>query len=253
MTIEDQREFLLRSLDDLERERAEGGLADDDYRRLRDDYTARAAAALRAEGEDDTPQVAGGEGGRPRSVGRALAVGGAVVAFAVVAALLLTRSLGERLPGESVTGNDQLGSEYDDLMAQADRLISQGEGADALEAYDRAARIDPGAAAPRARGALIVFQAGLVDQAVARLDEAESADPEYAETWFVRGIVLLQGRGDTEGARAAFSRCVELDPEGPYAEDARVAIQEIDAGPASPSPEDPTEDPNAVPNEQETP
>jgi len=242
MTIEDEREFLLRSLDDLERERAEGGLADDDYRRLRDDYTARAAAALRSDGEGADGVVEDNAGGRPRSVGRALAVGGAIVAFAVVAAVLLTRSLGERLPGESVTGNDQLGSDYDELMAQADRLISEGEGADALEAYDRAARIDPGAAAPRARGALIVFQAGLIDQALARLDEASAADPEYAETWFVRGIVLLQGRGDSAGARAAFTRCLELDPEGPYAEDARVALREIEARPT-----------DEVPDEQENP
>lgn len=168
-----------------------------------------------------------------RRVGWGLAVITGIVAFAVVAAFLLTKSLGERLPGESVTGNEQLRTEFSDLIAEADELAAQGEGADALELYDRAARIDPTAALPRARAALIVFRAGLVDEALARLDEAEAVEPDHAETSFLRGIVLLQGRGDREGARAAFARYLELEPEGPYAEDAAIAVREIDAAPAA--------------------
>ena len=46
--LEEERDFLLASLDDLERERAAGDVDDHDYRTLRADYTARAAAVLRA-------------------------------------------------------------------------------------------------------------------------------------------------------------------------------------------------------------
>ena len=42
--LEAERDFLLRSLDDLEAERAAGNVDDDTYRTLHDDYTARAAA-----------------------------------------------------------------------------------------------------------------------------------------------------------------------------------------------------------------
>ena len=42
--LEEEREFLLRSLRDLEREREAGDIDDDDYRTLHDDYTARAAS-----------------------------------------------------------------------------------------------------------------------------------------------------------------------------------------------------------------
>ena len=45
---EDERSFLLRSLADLEAERADGNIDDDTYRLLHDDYTARAAALIRA-------------------------------------------------------------------------------------------------------------------------------------------------------------------------------------------------------------
>ena len=46
--LEEERDFLLRSLDDLDRERAAGDLDPADYVALKEDYTARAAAVLRA-------------------------------------------------------------------------------------------------------------------------------------------------------------------------------------------------------------
>ena len=46
--LEEERRFLLRSLADLEREHDAGDVDEDDYRELRDGYTARAAATLRS-------------------------------------------------------------------------------------------------------------------------------------------------------------------------------------------------------------
>ena len=53
-SLESERDFLLRSIADLETEREAGNLDDDRYRALKDDYTARAAAVLRSieEGRD---------------------------------------------------------------------------------------------------------------------------------------------------------------------------------------------------------
>lgn len=67
--LEDQRRFLLRSLADLDAERAAGDLGEEDYVELRDHYTAKAAAVLRRLESDDPG--AGPEGDRPgaRSVG----------------------------------------------------------------------------------------------------------------------------------------------------------------------------------------
>lgn len=234
--LEDERDFLLRSLDDLERERAEGNLEVDDYRRLGDDYTARAAAVIRSiEGGQEREEGKEGEvplDARPVAPlvparARVVAVA-AIVAFAVVAAVLLARSLGERLPGETVTGNEQLRRDVTGLVASADALLQRGEAADALRRYDEAAKLDPGAAEPRAKSAFIVFNAGLVEEALSRLDEAEAADASYPDSYFFRGIVLFRGRGDVEGARTAFARYLELAPGGPYAEDARVVLDELD-------------------------
>ena len=46
--LDDERSFLLRSLEDLEREHDAGDLSERDYAVLRDRYTARAAAVLRS-------------------------------------------------------------------------------------------------------------------------------------------------------------------------------------------------------------
>lgn len=45
--LREERDFLIRSIRDLDDEHAAGDIADDDYRRLRDEYTARAADVLR--------------------------------------------------------------------------------------------------------------------------------------------------------------------------------------------------------------
>lgn len=46
--LEEERDFLLASLEDLENEHEVGDLDDADYRQLKDDYTVRTADALRA-------------------------------------------------------------------------------------------------------------------------------------------------------------------------------------------------------------
>lgn len=250
--LEEERDFLLRSIDDLDAERDAGDVEAGEYERLRDDYTARAAAVLRSleAGVDARAQA-------PRSsTRRKVAVGAGVVAFVVLAAVLLGGTLGERLPGETVTGNEQLRAtepvtgepdepdepgdlealaraveerpgDVDARLSYADALLEAGEGAEALRQYDEAARLDPANAYPHVRAAFIVFNAGLVDEALARLDEAERVDPDFASTHFFRGIVLLNGRGDEDGARDAFERYLELAPRGPYAQDAEVALESI--------------------------
>ncbi len=46
--LEEERAFLLKSLDDLEREREAGDIDEHDYETLKDDYTRRAVTVLRA-------------------------------------------------------------------------------------------------------------------------------------------------------------------------------------------------------------
>src|SRR4051812_23309363 len=84
--LEQERDFLLRSLDDLELEHESGGIDDESYSELHDDYTARAAAVIRAlrDGVDNRPEPA-----PPVPTRRRVAVIAGVVVFALVAGVAL--------------------------------------------------------------------------------------------------------------------------------------------------------------------
>lgn len=101
VALEDQRDFLLRSLEDLEREHDAGDLDADDYQALRDDYTGRAAETIRA---IDERRAAFASARRPSSKGRTFAIFGGVIAFAAVAGLLVANSIGARQAGDTATG-----------------------------------------------------------------------------------------------------------------------------------------------------
>lgn len=105
-SLESERDFLLRSLRDLDVEREAGNLDDERYEALKDDYTARAAAVLRSieEGRDARPAPP------PVTKRRRLLTGGGVLAFVLVAALALAAAAGKRHTGQTITGNAQSGA-----------------------------------------------------------------------------------------------------------------------------------------------
>ena len=78
----------MRSLDDLELERENGGIDDESYAELHDDYTARAAAVIRTlrDGVDVTPAPMPAAPGHTRR--RVLLIAGIAV-FAVLAGVSL--------------------------------------------------------------------------------------------------------------------------------------------------------------------
>lgn len=226
-----ERDFLLRSLDDLDAEHAAGELTDRRWVELRDQYTVQAATVLRAIDrlEPASPAPAA-DTPVPRRRRRRLA-GAALVAVALaVGAGLLANALGDRRPGQTITGNSELGASDLDRLARAARqrpehyetqiayaiaLMEAGEAVDALRAFDTAAQLDPDAAAPKAYGGWLVFLAGLTDEALGRIDAAIAADPDYPDAHFFRGMVLLRGRDDRTAAVDEFRRFLDLAPPGP--------------------------------------
>ena len=258
--LESERDFLLRSLDDLEAERAAGNLEDDRYQALKDDYTARAAAVLRSieEGFDARPVPP------PVPWRRRLAAGLGIAAFAAVAAVLLAGALGERLPGGSATGNaqsdrrraleEQVRRHPDSAaahMAYARHLLDTGEVADAVVEFDTAARIEPDNAEALAYAGWLVFLAAgsqtgdaqdtqppsgdvsqsretssrLMAAALTRLDQAVAADPDYPDAHFFRVMVLLQGTNDPAGAVSELERYLALVPDGPQSAQVRQLLE----------------------------
>jgi tetratricopeptide (TPR) repeat protein len=122
---DDQLDFLLRSLEDLEREHAAGDISDDDSRALKDDYTARAAAAIRVE------RTAAPAPGRAR---RRLVVLAALLAFAGIAGVLVAQASGRRDPGDSVTGD--VAQSTTEKLNEAGRCFAEGDADCAIDLYD---------------------------------------------------------------------------------------------------------------------
>ena len=84
--LETERDFLLRSLDDLESERDAGNIDDETYRTLHEDYTARAAVVIRSLRDDVAPVLPAA----PRTSRRAK----------VITVVLLVAFAGIRVPGD---------------------------------------------------------------------------------------------------------------------------------------------------------
>jgi cytochrome c-type biogenesis protein CcmH/NrfG len=219
--LESERDFLLRSLDDLEVEREAGAIDEESYAQLHDDYTARAAATIRAlrDGVDARP-----ESPPPVSTKRRAAVIAGVVVFALVAGVALAAGLGARLPGQTASGNSQdqrlsaaataIGKEitalqkqananpddYDVRLRLADAYARNNDLPTALKQWDAAISIDanrPEAHAQAGRALYLVSeqltdkdeQAKLVSEAKAAFDKAIEVGPDYPDTYLFRAVL----------------------------------------------------------------
>lgn len=210
--LEEERAFLLRSLDDLEREHAAGDVDDDDYATLRDEYTVRAANVLRA--------IESGRAALPsaRPLDRRRLVIGLLVALVavVVVGWLLTRSTTDRRAGDTVTGGPD-GTDLNSLLVQA-RQLQTSDPLGSIKLYEQVLEQEPdNVEALTYRGWTAAFVAlalepgpnrdVLVQSATTYLDRATEVDPSYADAQCFTAIVRFRLLGDAEGAKEPLERC----------------------------------------------
>lgn len=221
--LERERDFLLRSLDDLDDERAAGNIDDGTYESLHADYTARASVAIRelqgadVQLPDDTPRIS--------LTRRVLTIGG-IVAFCVVVAVLLAHAIGERAPGQTITGNNQVNQaangtvttanqgaalqaaasaaphDYNAQITYARYLLAAQAYPQAIEQYTAATNADANQPEPYAyRGWLTSLVAGqvtdantrtqLLQRATADLNHAISLDKTYPDSYVFEGLMFM--------------------------------------------------------------
>ncbi len=260
--LEEERDFLMRSLDDLELERESGGIDDESYAELHDDYTARAAAVIRTlrDGVDVTPAPTPSPPGHTRR--RALLIAGIAV-FAVLAGVSLAYALGARLPGETSSGNSAaapsttnasqkavLGRIKDletkvnaspddfDLRLQLARAYEENSDlANAIKQSDAAITIDPNRPEGHANAARLLYLASeqvvdkntrttLVAQALAGLTEAIRVGPDYADAYYFRAV-LYAATDDLARSQTDLQLYLSKAPTGQWSDQARQLLAQV--------------------------
>jgi len=264
--LQTERDFLLKSLDDLETERESGGIDDESYRELHDDYTARAAATIRAlrDGVDARPAPA-----RAVPARRRLAIIAGIVVFALVAGVALASALGARLPGQTASGNSQssqdaavaqrLGrtikaleakvnaspDDYDLRLQLAAAYEANGDLRNALAQSDNAIKINPNRPQAHANAGRLLYLASeaikdnatrlqFVTEAGSAFDTAIAKDPEYADAYYFRSV-LESATSQLERAQADLQTYLVKAPNGPYASGARDLLARVTKALESPS------------------
>jgi len=207
----EERDFLLSSLDDLERERAAGDVDDTDYVSLRDSYVARAAAIIRMlDGDAAVAQPSPPTVTRRRST-RIAAWTAVVLVVAAGAGVLVARQAGERLPGQGMTGEA--------------RSTGMANTARALELYSQVLAVEPdnvealtyfgwftvlSATSDQTSEDSVVrerFQSGLL-----LIRQAAVTDPTYPDAHCFLGISFYRFLQDAEAAQPEVQACLESNP-----------------------------------------
>jgi hypothetical protein len=188
--LEEERRFLLRSLDDLEREHAAGDIDQTDYLALRDGYTVRAAATLRAIDDGQAALPSKPSVDWPRRIG----VASLTVLLIGIVWWVLAASSAQRLPGQEITGFDP----RDDravLLAQA-RLLQPTDPGSAIATYQLVLDEHPDDVEAMTYLAwTVVVSVGIssegeaIDESARLLDRAIEIDPTYPDPYCFLGII----------------------------------------------------------------
>jgi len=269
--LEEERDFLMQSLDDLELEHESGGIDDESYSELHDDYTARAAAVIRTlrDGVDVTHAAAPRSPHRTR---RRIVLVALVLVFAVAAGTSLAYALGARLPGQTSSGNsaaapsttnaagaalakkiDQLQTKVNaspddyDLRLDLSRAYEEnGDLQNALKQSDAAITINANRPEGHANSARLIFLASeaapdasaknqLVAQALAGFNQAITVDPNYPDAYYFRAVLYSQALRDYARAQADLQTYLVKAPDGTWAALARQLLAQVTTALETPS------------------
>ncbi|MGH2697110.1 MAG: tetratricopeptide repeat protein, partial [Actinomycetota bacterium] len=210
--LEERQLTLLLALRDLEEGRASEILQKEQYARLRADTERRIAKVLRA--LDQRASRTGpfpGDGGSapaaPRTgVPRWLAALLVAATLLGVTAPTLLGSIGERGPGEVITGGltggggpfDPLGffearvrQHPRDVAARLDlahRYLDAGRVNEAIDQYLSALHLDPDNAEAHAHLGLVLHLAGRSQEGLEEVERALATEPRYPEAMFLKGL-----------------------------------------------------------------
>ena len=230
--LEEERNFLLDSLRDVERERSAGDIDDEDYATLKSGYTQRAADVLKAieAGQSTLNRRA------PKSRAKAIGVSFAIVVFSCLAGWLLASQSGQRLPGQTSTGGIE--NSTASLLSQA-RAINFSDPQTAIELYNDVVKLDPDNVealtyrswliALIARDAADDIKIVALAAATQGLERAIEVDPKNPDAHCFLGIVRFRLAADAVGAKEQLDICAASNPPAEVMGFVSSIIEEVNA------------------------
>lgn len=231
-SLADEKAFLLDSLRDLDREREAGDIDEVDFATLRDGYTARAAAVIKQ--IDGTGSSA--SAGTSRSPRKALVTALAILLVAGGVGWLMASQLGQRMPGQSITGG--IADSTASLLSQA-RAINFSDPTTAVGLYSQVLKLDPDnveALTYRAWLVALVARDASDDlkilafaTATDGLGKAIAIDSNYADAHCFLGIVRFRLAADAKGAREQLQICQQMNPPAVVKSFVDSIVAEVDA------------------------
>jgi tetratricopeptide (TPR) repeat protein len=230
--LEDERGFLLQSMADLDQERADGEVDEEDFGLLKARYGAQLVEVEAALSELSSTVRAGAEtpGDAPgKRTGKRrgrflhqrrvrLSIGiAAALCFVVAASLLAATLAGVRLPGESATGSVSISTaqQESETLTRAAILGSEGQAAEAVQLYDEVLQTDPNQPDALAYEGWLVRLAGLssknelvVEKGDASVARAVKVAPSYPDAHALMGVILYEDFARPKAAVAQFRDAV---------------------------------------------
>jgi Tfp pilus assembly protein PilF len=95
----------------------------------------------------------------------------------------------------------------------------------AIEAFRKAAEIDPNPATPYYNLCALAFNAAKYDAAASACDKSIAADPSKADAWFFKGI--SQSKLNNPAAKEALNKYLQLDPSGIHSAEAKQLVGQM--------------------------
>ena len=247
--LEAERQFLLRSLADLEREHDAGDVDDADYETLRDGYTARAAATIRELERGAQPPAMTGS----RSWGKTIAWIAVVVAIATTAGVLVARSFGERSSGDASPTGGTGDATVSGMLSEA-RAAMAADPVRAIQLFEQVQEVEPDNVEAITYSAWLTvaaaLQSGNADflattarPAEGAFDRAIELDPTYPDPQCFKAVVRYFAFNDAAGAKPYADTCLAANPPQEaraYVEALNERIDEALASPGSTLPPDTT-------------
>jgi hypothetical protein len=257
--LEEERDFLLRSLRDLEAEHDAGDIDDADYEALKDDYTVRAASVIRelagepgatpaepvpggsdAPGTVPSPPTSQPEPGstRRRRWWRWAAGIVAAVALGSVAGWAVHRDSGTRLPGQTVSGAPVGTEKLAQLLDQAQKAAAAGDAVTALKDCRTILAAEPNQPQALAEEGWLLAQTqqpSLQTQGLADLTRAVALAPDDQTAHLYRGIALLDVGRKAE-AVSDLQSYLDHNPAPEVKARVEAALAEARAGAPAPAP-----------------